>query len=167
MRSPVPYAGQLVDRQIRCAQFCAHPGDHKPGGAYQRLRGGEKFELTRDCPRSRRLANNLVRQVNWIAWAGKGKDMEPLQYPLQCANRTFTSTGKCFEKMARPGRLELPTLCLEGRCSIQLSYGRTAATNSLYCACRVFRNRQVCGFWRQPDGDKFRFGASIENADGV
>jgi hypothetical protein len=26
--------------------------------------------------------------------------------------------------MARPGRLELPTLCLEGRCSIQLSYGR-------------------------------------------
>ena len=28
--------------------------------------------------------------------------------------------------MARPGRLELPTLCLEGRRSIQLSYGRTA-----------------------------------------
>jgi hypothetical protein len=30
-----------------------------------------------------------------------------------------------LEKMARPGRLELPTLCLEGRRSIQLSYGRT------------------------------------------
>ena len=28
-------------------------------------------------------------------------------------------------EMARPGRLELPTLCLEGRRSIQLSYGRT------------------------------------------
>jgi hypothetical protein len=28
------------------------------------------------------------------------------------------------EKVARPGRLELPTLCLEGRRSIQLSYGR-------------------------------------------
>jgi hypothetical protein len=27
--------------------------------------------------------------------------------------------------MARPGRLELPTLCLEGRRSIQLSYGRS------------------------------------------
>ena len=26
--------------------------------------------------------------------------------------------------MARPERFELPTLCLEGRCSIQLSYGR-------------------------------------------
>ena len=26
--------------------------------------------------------------------------------------------------LARPGRLELPTLCLEGRRSIQLSYGR-------------------------------------------
>ena|SRR2546421_8031701 len=29
-----------------------------------------------------------------------------------------------FNEMARPGRLELPTLCLEGRRSIQLSYGR-------------------------------------------
>ena len=28
------------------------------------------------------------------------------------------------EQVARPERLELPTLCLEGRCSIQLSYGR-------------------------------------------
>ena len=28
--------------------------------------------------------------------------------------------------MARPGRLELPTLCLEGRRSFRLSYGRVA-----------------------------------------
>src|SRR2546422_5980278 len=34
------------------------------------------------------------------------------------------------EKVARPGRLELPTLCLEGRRSIQLSYGRTARIDS-------------------------------------
>jgi hypothetical protein len=26
--------------------------------------------------------------------------------------------------VVRPERLELPTLCSEGRCSIQLSYGR-------------------------------------------
>ena len=32
--------------------------------------------------------------------------------------------------MARPGRLELPTLCLEGRRSIQLSYGRTSRVDS-------------------------------------
>jgi hypothetical protein len=31
------------------------------------------------------------------------------------------------KKLARPGRIELPTLCLEGRCSIQLSYGRDDA----------------------------------------
>ena len=29
-----------------------------------------------------------------------------------------------IDEMARPGRLELPTLCLEGRRSIHLSYGR-------------------------------------------
>ena len=32
--------------------------------------------------------------------------------------------------MARPGRLELPTLCLEGRRSIQLSYGRIGYLDS-------------------------------------
>jgi hypothetical protein len=31
-----------------------------------------------------------------------------------------------FKEMARPARLELATLCLEGRRSIQLSYGRYA-----------------------------------------
>ena len=29
-----------------------------------------------------------------------------------------------LKSMARPERFELPTLCFEGRCSIQLSYGR-------------------------------------------
>ena len=29
-----------------------------------------------------------------------------------------------IENMARPARFERATLCLEGRCSIQLSYGR-------------------------------------------
>ena len=32
--------------------------------------------------------------------------------------------------MARPARLELATFCLEGRCSIQLSYGRVAVSDS-------------------------------------
>jgi hypothetical protein len=39
-----------------------------------------------------------------------------------------------FNEMARPGRFELPTLCLEGRRSIQLSYGRapTLILNQLF-----------------------------------
>src|SRR5260370_31888272 len=32
--------------------------------------------------------------------------------------------------MARPGRLELPTLCLEGSCSLHLSYGRVGCIDS-------------------------------------
>ncbi len=39
--------------------------------------------------------------------------------------------------MARPGRLELPTLCLEGRRSIQLSYGRTINSDSKAFTTRI------------------------------
>jgi hypothetical protein len=45
--------------------------------------------------------------------------------------------------VARPGRLELPTLCLEGRRSIQLSYGRVDTTASVYGAYLIFDNRQL------------------------
>jgi hypothetical protein len=49
-------------------------------------------------------------------------------------------------EVARPGRFELPTLCLEGRRSIQLSYGRidscdyitegkTSVHLYLFCRC--------------------------------
>ena len=34
----------------------------------------------------------------------------------------FERTGK---RVARPEGIEPPTLCLEGRCSIRLSYGRS------------------------------------------
>ena len=34
------------------------------------------------------------------------------------------------EKVARPEGLEPPTLCLEGRCSIRLSYGRVGNIDS-------------------------------------
>ena len=40
------------------------------------------------------------------------------------------------EKVARPGRLELPTLCFEGRRSIQLSYGRSLPNFSYYNCLR-------------------------------
>ena len=42
--------------------------------------------------------------------------------------------------MARPGRLELPTLCLEGRRSIQLSYGRVA--EHAHSKLSFFKNRK-------------------------
>jgi hypothetical protein len=40
------------------------------------------------------------------------------------------------EKVARPGRFELPTLCLEGRRSIQLSYGRNRIDSKTFALRR-------------------------------
>ena len=34
--------------------------------------------------------------------------------------------GRVKKRVARPEGIEPPTTCLEGRCSIQLSYGRNA-----------------------------------------
>ena len=47
------------------------------------------------------------------------------------------------EKVARPGRFELPTLCLEGRRSIQLSYGRSLPNFSYY---KHLRHNLLCFF---------------------
>ena len=47
------------------------------------------------------------------------------------------------QDMARPERFELPTLCFEGRCSIQLSYGREATILREVNDGWKFRNR--CG----------------------
>jgi hypothetical protein len=40
-----------------------------------------------------------------------------------------------IENMARPERLELPTLWFEARCSIQLSYGRAEKANDTLLHC--------------------------------
>src|SRR6266704_572873 len=45
------------------------------------------------------------------------------RYPVDRVGAVFDSFLE-MRKVARPGRFELPTLCLEGRRSIQLSYGR-------------------------------------------
>src|SRR6266704_4627566 len=45
------------------------------------------------------------------------------RYPVDRVGAVFDSFLE-MRKVARPGRFELPTLCLEGRRSIRLSYGR-------------------------------------------
>ncbi len=55
---------------------------------------------------------------------------------------------KFQKELARPERFELPTLCFEGRCSIQLSYGRAVPSGLLlyYAFRRIFE----CTFDRIP-----------------
>ena len=52
-------------------------------------------------------------------------------------------TGHILIYVARPGRFELPTLCLEGRRSIQLSYGRLG-----YIDSKTFTVETDIGFLR-------------------
>ena len=46
---------------------------------------------------------------------------------------------KLLKRVARPERFELPTLCFEGRCSIQLSYGRVVTISLIQCTLRNTR----------------------------
>ena len=50
------------------------------------------------------------------------------------------SPGWTMEYMARPEGLEPPTLCFEGRCSIQLSYGRAV------CFCNLITESAAWDF---------------------
>src|ERR1700732_1678712 len=47
---------------------------------------------------------------------------------------------KLLKKVARPEGLEPPTLCFEGRCSIQLSYGRTVQSILPSSTCSYLEN---------------------------
>ena len=44
--------------------------------------------------------------------------------PRQSQPQPLLDSSVDFGRRVRPGGLEPPTLCLEGRCSVQLSYGR-------------------------------------------
>jgi hypothetical protein len=67
---------------------------------------------------------------------GNNSDTDPLQNSLRSRLNSYEVDCKLFEKVARPGRLELPTLCLEGRRSIQLSYGRTLESSNIHTTTR-------------------------------
>ena len=56
--------------------------------------------------------------------------------------------GPYNEKVARPEGFEPPTLCLEGRRSFQLSYGRSLPNFSYHIHLRysLFRQHHRC-FW--------------------
>ena len=65
-------------------------------------------------------------QHHITAWVNGAASSLVAGHPLVPKNLS----GHLLRGMARPGRFELPTLCLEGRRSIQLSYGRVACSHS-------------------------------------
>jgi hypothetical protein len=88
------------------------------------------------CLASRRNSTNLVLQPHPKSSAGWGNIIGNSKRPA-----TVSATVRCclskrslhvIENMARPEGLEPPTLCLEGRRSFQLSYGRYLF-NFSYC----------------------------------
>ena len=62
----------------------------------------------------------VVRLGDW----GTAPALRDLDSAAASGNRVF-GLDRC--ELARPERLELPTLWFEARCSIQLSYGRAKA----------------------------------------
>ena len=54
---------------------------------------------------------------------------------------SYHSSRVTSHKLARPARVERATLCLEGRCSIHLSYGRSQRDISGSATCAQARLR--------------------------
>jgi hypothetical protein len=55
-------------------------------------------------------------------------------------------TGGTQKRVARPERFELPTLCFEGRCSIQLSYGRILGYSLILLLLQLYFEFQLFDF---------------------
>ena len=75
-----------------------------------------------------RLRHDELRLVAGIIKPTKAAKLVPLpeSYPGRCPSRAcrLPPISKALEVLVRPAGLEPATLCLEGRCSIRLSYGR-------------------------------------------
>jgi hypothetical protein len=77
--------------------------------------------------------NTLTGQMK--AWLVPFASSVEFEFETNSRVSVGVAENKIHKGVARPGRLELPTLCFEGRRSIQLSYGRTA----LKFDCKSFR----------------------------
>ena len=76
------------------------------------------------------------------------------RWTKKCA-KSVSALSRGIEKrlvlLARPPRLERGTLCLEGRCSIQLSYGRLARRLAAAACSRKFAQRasyETARYWQ-------------------
>jgi hypothetical protein len=75
-------------------------------------------ETFQEAQARRILAVCLMSHTAWSIPRGTSRNANK-----EHATRMFGDGVTSF-RVARPERFELPTLCFEGRCSIQLSYGR-------------------------------------------
>src|SRR6266568_32788 len=103
------------------------------------------FENAQDLHRTPFLPTRCPPAYNWttkwttgrfLSRGGRAKNQKVSNFP---------------GNLARPPRLERGTLCLEGRCSIQLSYGRLARRLAAAACSRKFAQRasyETARYWQ-------------------
>ena len=95
------------------------------------LQSSGKVLLLRNCELASRLGGIFRRHENSSRRNLQRRHPSPASASTykshhSRATELMPTAHKSLKNVARPPRFERGTLCLEGRCSIQLSYGRTA-----------------------------------------
>ena len=91
------------------------------------------------------------QKLHFCSWSAVGtQEIVRLSMGSQLALPVKKHSPESFHinEMARPEGIEPPTLCLEGRCSLQLSYGRAVRSTSscsVYCILAAGNERASLG----------------------
>ena len=113
------HTSSSIRRRSADAQRLARPHDHSDDNAVRSPRRGAETNSE-----SRSLKSSEQRESSTQRCRDAAKSRGHYKSHYSGASELMQTIRKSLKGVARPERLERPTLCFEGRCSIQLSYGR-------------------------------------------